>query len=388
LFFKRIKKNGLFFLILKRIKDVFFFCSFVAMAKQYNITLSKILDCIPETSDQPIIPETSDQSIIPATFGKNSIISNFNKDTFIIASQYAILNVPMDTTREYLFMSSITKNNMSALLASIACYEGPFQLSENETLAYSLKPSAVTVTKFKNNQTIEWQVILTCKGKTPFKKFTFNKAGTLIAALDETDTVVIWDISRCHILSGNTTPISILKKSQKIFNMCFIQPTTLALCHPMGHVGIIPINSMFDPSRLFNSSSKGNILRVISSPDEKYFATLEQDNLEDPIKIWSSVIDGFVERQSHRKDDSLTRKGKGDIPIYNIAFNPDGTMIASIRVGGTFDLWDIKMSENTAVGSLERKEADAYSIAFTFDGNQLVCHNITGEVEIFNINQF
>jgi WD40 repeat protein len=212
----------------------------------------------------------------------------------------------------------------------------------------------------------------------------FSPAGKLLATALSDNTVAVWDMTALRAPNASApgdpadVPFSPTSPGLRVLRGPSQRPTAVAWS-PDGTL-VVTANgstlSFWDPQKgalLRTRAGAGAIKTLKFSRDGKRLATGGNDN---SVRLWdvpSATLLGTL--------------GYHDWPVNDIAFSPDGKLLASGsgRIGKTFGavrLWDVPNQK--PLKTLTEISNRVLSVAFSRDGKWLVNGNYDGALEAWN----
>jgi len=264
------------------------------------------------------------------------------------------------------------------LAIPIATRRGICLFSLKGTLFKPLCNGCIEAERVNTDLSSKWVIQLEHDENTTPRKMAINFDETLFASLESPDKVYIWDLSKTFLMSGYRRPITSFNSDKPILDMCFISKYKIALSHPRGEITILQTNTNCKHYLLNQKleSMTGNIIKIVASRDNSLFATLEQDEVDCPIRVWNSTTEEFI-----------CGFGKGSYThIYHIAFSHNNTTMLSVELGGTIKLWDIKKG-NTPIGCLEQTDDFESNATFINGGKKIMSITNDKILKIYDIGQ-
>ena len=111
------------------------------------------------------------------------------------------------------------------------------------------------------------------------------------------------------------------------------------------------------------------------SPDGDLLATSEEVSAD--IQLWDVGGESlYALLVGHTRNDS------GSLGVYGLAFNPDGSLLASASFDGTVRVWDTESGAQVAVLPVA---AGAAAVAWSPDGSRLASADLNGAVQVWGV---
>jgi WD40 repeat protein len=115
---------------------------------------------------------------------------------------------------------------------------------------------------------------------------------------------------------------------------------------------------------------------VTFGPDGTRLATVSFDGT---VKVWD-ISGGLDDAGGFSSEEPLTLAGHAGI-VWDAAFSPDGTRLATVGFDNTARLWDVSTGQELLI--LTGNELNTAGVAFSPDGTQLAVSGGDGTVRIY-----
>jgi WD40 repeat protein len=191
--------------------------------------------------------------------------------------------------------------------------------------------------------------------------------GGITLAVGYADGVLIWDVPTQQVVTDIPTQVT----GSRVFGVDFRPDNRrLLTAEESGDVTIwFPLEGR--ANRVL-AESENAVFQAIYSPDGEQTASI--DGTTNLIRIWS------VERDQPIFELSGHTEG-----VLDLAYNPDGSALASAGVGGTIRLWDTSSGAERRV--YEGHEDRVFAVAFSPDGSVLASVSADGTLRLWNVEQ-
>lgn len=171
--------------------------------------------------------------------------------------------------------------------------------------------------------TQEGQILHELSGHTAFvMSYAFSSDGRLLATGDSDGSIIVWEVrtaSPLNIFAGHPTPVGALVFSPN--------NTLLASGGVEGSQDIKVWDLVSGQETLSLNKHTANVYDLAFSPDGRLLASASGDRT---IKLWN--IPSGEELQTFRGHR---------VNIYSVDFSPDGTLLASSDFDGNIIFWDV-----------------------------------------------
>lgn len=249
----------------------------------------------------------------------------------------------------------------------------------------------------------------------------FSPDGTLLATDSGDDTVQLWDAATRRpagaTLAGHTDAVTDVAfgpdgellattsedGSIRLWDVATRQPARAPLTSPTGsavnHVTFSPDGAMLATTadgtvRLWDVASGRPLGEPLTTDSGKDDAVFSPNG-----RLLAAVSDGSVQLW-----DVATRRPVGDpfgfaisdpeavlnganivdgAPVSGVAFSPDGTLLATASVDGSFQLWDVATRQ--PVGEPLSQTGTGWDVAFSPDGTQLATVSLDHNVRLWDV---
>lgn len=187
-----------------------------------------------------------------------------------------------------------------------------------------------------------------------------SRDGSLLASGDSSGTIKIWrtsDFAEVRSMSASFTPSSLL-----------FSPDGKTLMAG-GHEGSIEVFSAETGGKI-GSSVKPHlsyIWRLLFTPDDKYVITGPQDNTAKMLEYPSLTV---------------TKTFQHTRPVWGLAINPKGTLLATGLADNTIYLWDLSIGMRKF--TLSGHVSEVNSVEFTSDGKYLLSGSGDSTIKVWD----
>lgn len=267
-------------------------------------------------------------------------------------------------------------NNNNRLLHTFAGYK-----SENQTLEYLPETpwEDISTIRIEINEGSGWvglREIQVFSRDEPKSSPTFADA-TTPSFIAQVDTAMLEQI---------TPDNAILMKQLAMFGRGKINQLVwspdgrmLAAASPLG-IWIYDSAALASPPRLLEGHTR-DVLSVAFSPDGKTILSGSQDGT---VKVWD-IATGDLKRSIPLWNDFSYEVGNAprEKEVWNIAFNSDGTLLASGTLDGTLQLWDLITGRERA--TLNGHSRQINNLSFSPDGSLLASSGVDGSLFVWDV---
>jgi len=187
--------------------------------------------------------------------------------------------------------------------------------------------------------------------------------GSLLASVSENGTVCLWEI-------GKRDPLKVLKLDYKPSHVAFAEEgQDLIVCYFEGYAEVLRISDVLDGKKIQSTATELGCgpTSIAVSPDGRCIAT----------GLWTGTI--LLSDSNYKELFRL--EGHSDM-VRAVAFNADGTRLASVSHDLTVRLWDVKTGRD--VLTLEKMDSFMHNVAFDRVNDNLIVSNRTKNLQVFS----
>lgn len=130
----------------------------------------------------------------------------------------------------------------------------------------------------------------------------------------------------------------------------------------------------------FETNASAN--SVAFSPDGEIIATALSDNT---LKLWNSS-DGTLIKSFDGHIDDKDGKSIEKFEVTNVAFSPNGNLIAGGSTDGTVNVWQV--SDSSLLITLENHDEEITSVFFSPDGQAIFSSSWAGSLHMVNVTDW